>query len=351
MFQPVELEAYQQLLPSYFPLDEVFPRGVCTEENFLAFNPNDVKPKYVSSKFKESTAAKAKPTEDALAPVDRQTTSESTTGSEETWFREDKLTYKDDNRAMHAMDVQTTTESYTDDEPMPELDPETKTWKSKSKPSTIYQPDAAMGAGDGQPTTESTASNDTPKCYKEDRISNAPGLPETDEADEEAASVWYYAYGSNMDEKQLSARIGGFKERRLMRLDGYSLVFNKVQSQNPKSPKAKLAFANIEVSPNGTVFGIAYSIHPDQLEEMDGYEGVPKHYTRQQMRIRDVVSNTDVTCAVYVAAPASTAPNLLPAAEYIRRLLCGRDLLPAAYVAMIESHPTGEEEATDATEE
>ena len=79
-------------------------------------------------------------------------------------------------------------------------------------------------------------------------------------------SVWYFAYGSNMDPVRFESRVGPWRSRRRARLDGYRLRFaNSVRSEGGGA-------AVVDPSAGGSVDGVLFEMGTDQLEAMDREE-------------------------------------------------------------------------------
>jgi hypothetical protein len=84
-------------------------------------------------------------------------------------------------------------------------------------------------------------------------------------------SVWYFAYGSNMDvgrliDKRLAPQGVKTADRLLGVLEGWHLVFNK-----PWTKFADGAAANIMQKQEATVYGTLTLMEPRGLEVLDHY--------------------------------------------------------------------------------
>lgn len=160
------------------------------------------------------------------------------------------------------------------------------------------------------------------------------------------ATLWYFAYGSNMNVAQLLNRIGAFATKQLFYLPEYRIAFNKKVSLKESHNRLisnnanKCGFANVMPSPGDRVYGIGYLVNQSQIEKMDVYEGVGNgHYTRERMICYDP-QDRPVYCEVYVACPTACADGLLPTDGYLSHLLGGRGLLPQYYAEMLQKQPT-----------
>lgn len=150
---------------------------------------------------------------------------------------------------------------------------------------------------------------------------------------------WYFAYGSNMDEKRLSKRMepkGIVAERIGGRLDGWRLAFDK-RSDDPAN--AGRGAGNIVVASGETVHGTLNVLPPQGFEVLDGWEGVKGgHYERRVVSVRRADNGEAVEAITYIAL--KVADGLRPTREYLGHLLAGRDLLPADYLEWLKATPT-----------
>ena len=151
-------------------------------------------------------------------------------------------------------------------------------------------------------------------------------------------SVWYFAYGSNMDvgrliDKRLAPQGVKTADRLLGVLEGWHLVFNK-----PWTKFADGAAANIMQKQEATVYGTLTLMEPRGLEVLDHYEGVAGgHYRRETLTVHCPALAKPVEAVAYIAMQDLT-DGLLPPRFYLDHLLAGRDLLPADYIAWLEQH-------------
>ncbi len=153
---------------------------------------------------------------------------------------------------------------------------------------------------------------------------------------EKIQTVFYFAYGSNMNFDRMRERDVNFFSRQPAFLPGYRLVFNK------RSDKGNQAFANIVLNKTGIVFGILYEIDKINLEKLDFFEKFPAHYYRFREKVfcgfyRKLKS---VTAEIYIAQPWMITEKFLPSKKYIAHLLAAAGDLPSEYVKKIKSQPT-----------
>ncbi|MDW8083804.1 MAG: gamma-glutamylcyclotransferase family protein [Candidatus Caldarchaeum sp.] len=125
--------------------------------------------------------------------------------------------------------------------------------------------------------------------------------------------VWYFAYGSNLDQEGMKKRVGAWKELRPAKLRGFRLVFNVYSSSWHGG------IANIEEDPSSTVYGAAYLLDESQLEKLDRYEGVPHLYHRRKVLID--LGDSQIEAYVYVGT--NPRQKIMPSTEYLALLIKG----------------------------
>ena len=126
----------------------------------------------------------------------------------------------------------------------------------------------------------------------------------------------YFAYGSNMNPKRMASRVDYEGKIAIGRLNGFRLVFNKIDYGNVGS-----GFANVVASNSGFVEGILYSVRKEYLKVLDEYEGVPYHYRRVVKSIETDYGTVDA--AVYIATKTATGVRLRPKRSYWYHLAVG----------------------------
>jgi hypothetical protein len=152
-------------------------------------------------------------------------------------------------------------------------------------------------------------------------------------------SVWYFAYGSNMDPARLKARCtdkgAPVLERIAGRLSGWRLEFNKQRLRRPGE-----GAANVVEDAAGLVEGTLNRMPPAGLDLLDVDEGVSiGQYVRRDVRVVRIDSGAAVEAVMYVALPAVVASGLRPPRWYLDHLLAGRDLLTPTYHARLAATP------------
>ena len=143
------------------------------------------------------------------------------------------------------------------------------------------------------------------------------------------ATVWYFAYGSNMSRAQMKSRAGQILEEQVGKLENYQMVFNK-------KARGGSATANIRLAPGKMVYGVLYKIPEAALRNLDRFEGVPEHYRRIEVTATDGQGNT-IPAQAYIATKVEK--GLRPAAHYLQTILkgAGEHALPAEYIEEIKA--------------
>ena len=133
-----------------------------------------------------------------------------------------------------------------------------------------------------------------------------PGQPPVPDA---AATVGYFAYGSNMNDRYFT-RVRGIHraESRMAALADDAVTFN-LDGMPPLEP----AFANLAAAPGATAYGVYHRLREDELARIIGSEG-------DSYAIREVtVSFQDGSTAqarTLISAPSLTTPAL-PSRRYL----------------------------------
>jgi cation transport regulator ChaC len=139
----------------------------------------------------------------------------------------------------------------------------------------------------------------------------------------------YFAYGSNMLEKQMRERCKSVNKIGNGVLRNYKIVFNRKGSYHDG------AVASIERSDGGQLWGVIWKIRVSELLELDKIED-PEAYKREKV----VVSTQDGTtysCHAYVAIPQTA--ELRPDDQYLKTVIEGAKEagLPDDYIRLLES--------------
>ncbi|HWQ03235.1 MAG TPA: gamma-glutamylcyclotransferase family protein [Candidatus Nitrosotenuis sp.] len=138
------------------------------------------------------------------------------------------------------------------------------------------------------------------------------------------ASVWYFAYGSNLSRAQMQSRVGQILDARPARLENHELLFNK-------KARGGSAEANVQPARGKTVHGVLYRLTDSGLRNLDRATGVPVHYRRIEVTVFDADGNK-VNAQTYIASKVEK--GLRPASHYVQAILtgAGEHGLPADYI-------------------
>jgi GNAT superfamily N-acetyltransferase/cation transport regulator ChaC len=157
------------------------------------------------------------------------------------------------------------------------------------------------------------------------------------------SSVWYFAYGSNMQRATFTGRRGIIPKGALAaRLAGWRLVLDK-----PPIVPVGESMANVVADPGGEVLGVAYELTAEGLARVDLTEGVLiGNYRRVEVAVATLAEPAR-TIAAWTLTSDRRDPTLRPSRRYLAALIEGAEEhgLPAAYVAALRAVPTGEESA------
>ena len=145
-------------------------------------------------------------------------------------------------------------------------------------------------------------------------------------------TVWYFAFGSNMDRARMFQRKAVWNYCTAGTLKNFKLVFNK------KSKKHGQGFANIIKSKQHQVEGVLYRLEDAHLyKQLDKFECAGTHYNRVEKKIRRSDGKI-ITAFLYTAI--LTEKNLKPCEEYLNHLLKGEKYLSPDYVSFLKSFQT-----------
>jgi cation transport regulator ChaC len=153
----------------------------------------------------------------------------------------------------------------------------------------------------------------------------------------EIPTVWYFAYGSNMQRATFCGRRGiEYRQALPARVPGWRLVLDKP----PLVPVGE-GFANIVPDAGSEVLGVLYQITPDDMAHVDLTEGVLiGNYQRIDVTVVTLGEpSVEVIAATLVSEKRS--PDLLPSDRYMQCLIAGAEEhgLPREYVARLRTLP------------
>ncbi len=142
------------------------------------------------------------------------------------------------------------------------------------------------------------------------------------------ARVLYFAYGANLESRRFRRRCPSAVVLGRARLADYQLAFTRY------SRAERGGVADIVAQPDAEVWGALYDIDDGCFAALDEYEGAPRAYRRETVRV------TDDTGASHeaVAYIANKTGEFAPSRQYLAIIARGaRDHgLPEEYVQAIE---------------
>ena len=144
-------------------------------------------------------------------------------------------------------------------------------------------------------------------------------------------SLYYFAFGSNMDKQQMIDREVEFTEMQKGIMKDWKLVFNK-----RKWKGEGVGFANIVPEYGLTVEGIIYKVNENTIQTLDDLEGIPKAYHKKTMLVENI-NKESVNCIVYIANHSRTNNSLKPEKKYLNHLLAGKEFLSEEYYSELKN--------------
>ncbi len=144
----------------------------------------------------------------------------------------------------------------------------------------------------------------------------------------------YFAYGSNLDQEQMTARCPCFKRVGIAKKLGFRLTFRRY-SENRES-----GVASIEESKGDVVWGALYELTPGDVRQLDSREGVNSGAYRKQPGF-EVIGPDGSTVQSYTYI-ANEQGCFKPAKDYLALIIKGaKELnLPDKYINELERIPT-----------
>lgn len=143
------------------------------------------------------------------------------------------------------------------------------------------------------------------------------------------SGILYFAYGSNLDLRQMRRRCPGSEVVGRARLPDYRLGFTRYAT------KRKGGVADIVPEPGAEVWGALYSVDEAGMASLDEFEGVPRAYRRIDVVVLD---DEDIEREA-IAYFANKTGEFAPGRAYLGLIITGcRDhKLPEEYVQALES--------------
>lgn len=147
---------------------------------------------------------------------------------------------------------------------------------------------------------------------------------------------YYFAYGSNLNPARKHERTGEADDARVVVLEDYRLVFDKV----PYQRKQKGGYANVVPCEGEVVWGVVYRCSDAALQVLDKYEGV--HINQYERVATTVIDRSGDAIEAHVYLALVRDELLLPRVDYLHHLITGAQhhLLPEDYIQFLQAHPT-----------
>jgi gamma-glutamylcyclotransferase (GGCT)/AIG2-like uncharacterized protein YtfP len=120
--------------------------------------------------------------------------------------------------------------------------------------------------------------------------------------------VYYFAYGSNLNKKQMLERCPDSKPRFVATLRNYKLVFVGWSRQ------WRGGVASIKPFRGERVLGALYELSDRDLRRLDSYEGYPGSYNRLKVTVFDE-DGESVEAITYIKS--EQAEEIQPSKEYL----------------------------------
>jgi cation transport regulator ChaC len=129
-------------------------------------------------------------------------------------------------------------------------------------------------------------------------------------------SLWYFAYGSNMQRATFVERRGMKPERSLWgRLQGYRLVFDL-----PVGPGER-GVANVVADASATTYGVLHLITSEEFDRLDSTEGVGNGY--YQRLLVEVFDRDGASRDAWAYVSSHGVAGRKPSARYLGLLIEG----------------------------
>ena len=144
--------------------------------------------------------------------------------------------------------------------------------------------------------------------------------------------IIYFAYGSNLDVRRFRRRCPGAAVVGRARLPDHQLAFTRY------SRAEKGGVADIVPEPGAEVWGALYEIDAPCVAALDEYEGAPRAYRREPVRVTDD-AGLEREAVAYIGNKTGV---FAPSRQYLAQIARGarEHNLPEEYVRTIEKTRT-----------
>jgi gamma-glutamylcyclotransferase len=119
--------------------------------------------------------------------------------------------------------------------------------------------------------------------------------------------MYYFAYASNLNRKQMAERAPDSKPRFIATLPNFKLTFTA-------RPGRQGGVASITPYRGEKVIGAVYEISERDLKRLDGYEGYPTIYDQRKVTVW-TETNESIEAITYIKIDQSNETK--PSAEYL----------------------------------
>ncbi|MFD0591038.1 gamma-glutamylcyclotransferase family protein [Paenibacillus sp. GCM10027627] len=147
-----------------------------------------------------------------------------------------------------------------------------------------------------------------------------------------ADPLYYFAYGSNLDQAQMKSRCPGSSILNRAYLPHYVLSFKS---------NGRSGVATIVPSQGEFVEGAIYRITPHDLAQLDRYEGHPFIYKRHEIKVF-TYDHEQIKALTYILKPSF--PPELPAEHYLAKIQKGYAELNIPTYKLIQAYESISEE-------
>jgi gamma-glutamylcyclotransferase len=148
-------------------------------------------------------------------------------------------------------------------------------------------------------------------------------------------SLWYFAFGANMNSKIFRVRRGMHPTSvEPAQLHGYKLVFD-----HPGLPVVEPAFANVEEDANSTIHGVLYHMTRNEMALLNKMEGGGAY---KNLELEVIGAKSGPQTAHVFWSPNTGITHLNPSRRYMQVLIEGarEQGLPDTWIAHLVLTPT-----------
>jgi gamma-glutamylcyclotransferase len=142
----------------------------------------------------------------------------------------------------------------------------------------------------------------------------------------------YFAYGSNMDEREMRVQCPSSRYLGPAYLNEHRLAFTR------RSVLSGTGVADVVPAPHRQVWGVSYELGDKDLDTLDRKEGYGWAYTREQRRVRLATDGSTRDATIYTVL-AKEQSEVSPSREYLDSLLAAGDrhAFPQDYIATLKA--------------